>query len=78
MARVAEDVGFEAQIKYTGLADFTFAIGTAQENDTTTGVIIVGILTTITAPLPSHMADSWETLGWTEDLAADDPFEQVK
>ena len=33
---------------------------------------------TVTAPLPDHMAQSWETLGWTEDLAADDPFEQVK
>ena len=34
----AADVGFEAQIKYTGLGDFTIAIGTAQENDTTAGV----------------------------------------
>ncbi len=32
---------------------------------------------TVTAPLPEHMAQSWETLGWTEDLAADDPFEDV-
>ncbi|MGI3168895.1 RluA family pseudouridine synthase [Pseudooceanicola sp. C21-150M6] len=32
---------------------------------------------TVTAPLPQHMADSWETLGWTEDLAADDPFEEL-
>ncbi|WP_158969162.1 RluA family pseudouridine synthase [Chachezhania sediminis] len=30
---------------------------------------------TVTAPLPPHMAETWETLGWTEDLAADDPFE---
>ena len=30
---------------------------------------------TVTAPLPDHMAQSWDTLGWTEDLAADDPFE---
>ncbi|WP_121067114.1 RluA family pseudouridine synthase [Chachezhania antarctica] len=29
---------------------------------------------TVTAPLPPHMAETWETLGWTEDLAADDPF----
>ena len=33
---------------------------------------------TITAPLPDHMADSWNTLGWTEDLAADDPFEDIR
>ncbi|WP_375174786.1 RluA family pseudouridine synthase [Pseudooceanicola sp.] len=33
---------------------------------------------TVTAPLPDHMADSWETLGWTEDLAADDPFEALR
>ncbi|MGR3502995.1 RluA family pseudouridine synthase [Pseudaestuariivita sp.] len=33
---------------------------------------------TVTAPLPEHMAYSWETLGWTEDLAADDPFESVR
>ena len=32
---------------------------------------------TVTAPLPPHMAQSWDTLGWTEDLAADDPFEAV-
>ncbi len=29
----------------------------------------------IKAPLPDHMANSWDTLGWTEDLADDDPFE---
>ncbi|TBX28565.1 RluA family pseudouridine synthase [Nioella sediminis] len=33
---------------------------------------------TITAPLPEHMAQSWETLGWDESLAAEDPFEGVK
>ncbi len=33
---------------------------------------------TITAPLPEHMATSWDTLGWTEDLAADDPFEELR
>ena len=33
---------------------------------------------TIEAPLPPHMATSWETLGWTEDLAADDPFESLQ
>lgn len=32
---------------------------------------------TVTAPLPDHMAHSWETFGWTEDLAADDPFEEL-
>ncbi|WP_226622328.1 RluA family pseudouridine synthase [Alloyangia pacifica] len=32
---------------------------------------------TVTAPLPEHMAQSWETFGWTEDLAADDPFEEL-
>ena len=33
---------------------------------------------TITAPLPEHMARSWDTLGWTEDLAAEDPFEELQ
>ncbi|ANT60002.1 MULTISPECIES: RluA family pseudouridine synthase [unclassified Salipiger] len=32
---------------------------------------------TVTAPLPEHMTQSWETFGWTEDLAADDPFEEL-
>lgn len=32
---------------------------------------------TVTAPLPDHMAQSWETFGWTEDLAAEDPFEAL-
>ena len=32
----------------------------------------------ITAPLPDHMKHSWETLGWTEDLAADDPFRELR
>ncbi|MGH1353820.1 MAG: RluA family pseudouridine synthase [Thalassovita sp.] len=31
-----------------------------------------------TAPLPEHMAQSWETFGWSEDLAADDPFESLQ
>ncbi|MBY6155679.1 RluA family pseudouridine synthase [Vannielia litorea] len=30
---------------------------------------------TVTAPLPQHMAETFDTFGWTEDLAADDPFE---
>ncbi|CUH67065.1 Ribosomal large subunit pseudouridine synthase C [Thalassovita gelatinovora] len=33
---------------------------------------------TITAPLPEHMKHSWDTFGWTEDLAADDPFETLQ
>lgn len=32
---------------------------------------------TVTAPLPEHMKNSWDTFGWTEDLAADDPFEEL-
>ncbi|KUF12498.1 RluA family pseudouridine synthase [Pseudoponticoccus marisrubri] len=32
----------------------------------------------ITAPLPPHMAQSWETLGWEEDYAAEDPFEKLR
>jgi 23S rRNA pseudouridine955/2504/2580 synthase len=30
---------------------------------------------TVTAPLPEHMAHSWDTLGWEESFANDDPFE---
>ncbi|WP_425045049.1 RluA family pseudouridine synthase [Primorskyibacter sp. S87] len=30
---------------------------------------------TVTAPLPDHMKESWQTFGWSEDLAEDDPFE---
>lgn len=33
---------------------------------------------TITAELPEHMKQSWETFGWTEDLAEDDPFEALR
>lgn len=36
-----------------------------------------GEIITVTAPLPEHMAQSWETFGWTEDLAAEDPFEAL-
>lgn len=32
---------------------------------------------TVTADMPEHMAHSWETFGWTEDLAAEDPFEAL-
>ena len=34
-------------------------------------------LVTITAPLPDHMAETFDTLGWTPDLAAEDPFEAM-
>jgi 23S rRNA pseudouridine955/2504/2580 synthase len=33
---------------------------------------------TVTAELPEHMALSWETFGWTEDLAEEDPFEALQ
>jgi 23S rRNA pseudouridine955/2504/2580 synthase len=33
---------------------------------------------TVTADLPPHMQESWETLGWTPDMAKDDPFEDLK
>lgn len=33
---------------------------------------------TITAPLPPHMADSWEMLGWEESFADEDPFESLR
>ncbi len=32
---------------------------------------------TITAAMPEHMKHSWDTFGWTEDLAAEDPFESL-
>jgi 23S rRNA pseudouridine955/2504/2580 synthase len=32
---------------------------------------------TLTAPLPDHMAQTWDTFGWTEDLAAEDPFAEL-
>lgn len=32
----------------------------------------------VMAELPPHMAETFETLGWTEDLAADDPFEALQ
>lgn len=34
-------------------------------------------LITITAPLPEHIADTFDTFGWTPDLAAEDPFEAL-
>lgn len=36
-----------------------------------------GHMLTITAPLPEHMAHSWETLGWEESFADEDPFESL-
>jgi len=39
---------------------------------------VTGKPLTITAPLPPHMAQSWETFGWTEDLASEDPFEALR
>jgi len=39
---------------------------------------VTGARLTITAPLPPHMAQSWETFGWTEDLASEDPFEALR
>ncbi|KPP85140.1 MAG: 23S rRNA pseudouridine955/2504/2580 synthase [Rhodobacteraceae bacterium HLUCCO07] len=39
---------------------------------------VTGRDVTVTAPLPEHMAQTFETFGWTPDLAADDPFEAVK
>ncbi|WP_420004014.1 RluA family pseudouridine synthase [Arenibacterium sp. LLYu02] len=36
-----------------------------------------GKVVTVTAALPDHMKESWDTFGWTEDLASDDPFETL-
>lgn len=33
-----------------------------------------GKIVTVTAPLPEHIEHTFETFGWTPDLAADDPF----
>lgn len=33
---------------------------------------------TITADMPEHMKHSWDTFGWTDDLAAEDPFEALE
>lgn len=33
---------------------------------------------TVTADLPEHMALTFETFGWTPDLAADDPFAELR
>ncbi len=34
-------------------------------------------LITVTAPLPQHMADTFDNLGWAPDMAAEDPFEAM-
>ncbi|SDY51622.1 RluA family pseudouridine synthase [Citreimonas salinaria] len=39
---------------------------------------VTGKTITVTAPLPEHMAQSWENLGWSEDIAAEDPFEKLR
>ena len=39
---------------------------------------VTGKPVSLTAELPDHMKDSWDTFGWTEDLADDDPFEAVR
>ena len=31
----------------------------------------------VTAPLPDHMAQSWDTLGWDESYADEDPFKDL-
>ena len=33
---------------------------------------------TVTAELPEHMKQSWDTFGWDESLAEDDPFEAIR
>ncbi len=37
-----------------------------------------GKIITVTAELPEHMKHTFDTFGWTEDLAAEDPFEALK
>ena len=32
----------------------------------------------VKAELPPHMKESWDTFGWSEDLADDDPFEKLQ
>ena len=38
---------------------------------------VTGKTISITAPLPEHMAHSWDTLGWEESYADEDPFESL-
>ncbi|MGR3677121.1 MAG: RluA family pseudouridine synthase, partial [Paracoccaceae bacterium] len=39
---------------------------------------VTGKSLTVTADLPEHIAHTFDTLGWTPDLAADDPFEDLR
>ena len=39
---------------------------------------VTGKVISIEAPLPEHMAHSWDTLGWSEDLIEHDPFEGLR
>jgi 23S rRNA pseudouridine955/2504/2580 synthase len=32
----------------------------------------------LSAALPDHMANTWDTFGWTADMAAEDPFEELR
>ena len=43
----------------------------------TRNITLIQVISVV-APLPEHMKESWDTLGWTEDLAADDPFEELQ
>jgi 23S rRNA pseudouridine955/2504/2580 synthase len=38
---------------------------------------VTGKTISITAPLPEHMTHSWDTLGWEESFADEDPFESL-
>jgi 23S rRNA pseudouridine955/2504/2580 synthase len=33
---------------------------------------------TVKAPLPAHMAQTWQALGWEADFAPEDPFEGLR
>jgi 23S rRNA pseudouridine955/2504/2580 synthase len=37
-----------------------------------------GKTVSITAPLPKHMAQTWDMLGWEESFADEDPFESLR
>lgn len=39
---------------------------------------VTGKSITVTADLPDHIANTFDNLGWTPDLAADDPFERLR
>lgn len=38
---------------------------------------VTGKPMTITAPLPAHMAESWDSFGWHPTESAEDPFEEL-